>query len=93
MSDEIIEDFEEVEAVNSMSFKKRKLGRRSKNWTEDETDRFYEAITIVGNDFHAIASAFSRRSLAEGPVLLIFEILRFCNPPNGSMGRHRGVRI
>jgi len=65
VSDEIIEDFEEVEAVNSMSFKKRKLGRRSKNWTEEETDRFYEAITIVGNDFHAIASAFSRRSLAE----------------------------
>ena len=66
VSDEIIEDFEEDEAVNSMSFKKRKLGRRSKNWTEEETDRFYEAITIVGNDFHAIASAFSRRSLAEG---------------------------
>ena len=41
-----------------MSFKKRRIGKRSKNWTDDETDRFYEAVTIVGNDVIAIATAF-----------------------------------
>lgn len=50
-----------------MSFKKRRIGKRSKNWTDDETDRFYEAITIVGNDVIAIATAFRK----EGKILMI----------------------
>ena len=50
-----------------MSFKKRRIGKRSKNWTDDETDRFYEAITIVGNDVIAIATAFRK----EGKIFMI----------------------
>jgi len=66
ISDEVLDEVEiDLEAVNSMSFKKRRTGKRSKNWTEEETDRFYEAVTIVGNDVNAIATAFSRRSLSE----------------------------
>lgn len=66
VSDEIMEDFDDsFDSVNSLSFRKRKCAKRSKNWSEAETDRFREALTIVGNDFQAIASAFSRRSLAE----------------------------
>ena len=62
ISDEIVDDVEiDLEAVNSMSFKKRRMGKRSKNWTDDETDRFYEAVTIVGNDVIAIATAFRNR--------------------------------
>ena len=59
ISDEVLDEVEiDLEAVNSMSFKKRRTGKRSKNWTEEETDRFYEAVTIVGNDVNAIATAF-----------------------------------
>ena len=61
----------DLEAVNSMSFKKRRTGKRSKNWTEEETDRFYEAVTIVGNDVNAIATAFRFFSL-------VFKNLIFC---------------
>ena len=49
LNEEILEDFETMpEGVNSLSFRNRKHGKRSKNWSDDETDRFYEAITIVG---------------------------------------------
>ena len=64
ISDEVLDEVEiDLEAVNSMSFKKRRTGKRSKNWTEEETDRFYEAVTIVGNDVNAIATAFRFFSL------------------------------
>ena len=54
VTDEVTEDFDEnLDSVNSLSFRKRKMGKRSKNWSDSETDRFYEAITIVGNDFQA----------------------------------------
>jgi len=49
LNEEILEDFEQIpEGVNSLSFRNRKHGKRSKNWSDEETDRFYEAITIVG---------------------------------------------
>jgi len=48
-TDEVVEDFDLfAENINSLSFRKRKYARRSKNWHEEETDRFYEALTIVG---------------------------------------------
>lgn len=66
LNEEILEDFDEIpEGVNSLSFRNRKHGKRSKNWSDEETDRFYEAITIVGNDFVALAGAFTRRNAAE----------------------------
>lgn len=52
ISEEIVEDFEDMpEEINSLSFRTRKHGKRSKNWSDEETDRFYEAITIVGKIF------------------------------------------
>lgn len=66
ISEEIIEDYDEgFDAINSLSFRRRRSGKRSKNWSVEESDRFYEALTIVGNDFQAISTAFSQRSLAE----------------------------
>jgi len=66
ISEEIIEDYDEgFDAINSLSFRRRRSGKRSKNWSLEESDRFYEALTIVGNDFQAISTAFSQRSLAE----------------------------
>lgn len=66
ISEEIIEDYDEgFDAINSLSFRRRRSGKRSKNWSIEESDRFYEALTIVGNDFQAISTAFSQRSLAE----------------------------
>jgi hypothetical protein len=48
-TEEVVEDFDLfAENINSLSFRKRKYARRSKNWHEEETDRFYEALTIVG---------------------------------------------
>ena len=54
INDEILDEFDAIpEGVNSLSFRSRKTGKRSKNWSEEETDRFYEAITIVGKlNFH-----------------------------------------
>jgi len=66
ISEEIVEDFEDMpEEINSLSFRTRKHGKRSKNWSDEETDRFYEAITIVGNDIVALSSAFARRDASE----------------------------
>ena len=49
ISEEVVEDFEDMpEEINSLSFRTRKHGKRSKNWSDEETDRFYEAITLVG---------------------------------------------
>lgn len=66
ISEEIVEEYDEgFDAINSLSFRRRRSGKRSKNWSLEESDRFYEALTIVGNDFQAISTAFSQRSLAE----------------------------
>jgi len=65
-TEEVVEDFDLfAENINSLSFRKRKYARRSKNWHEEETDRFYEALTIVGNDFEALSGAFVGRSASE----------------------------
>ena len=70
-----------------MSFKKRRIGKRSKNWTDDETDRFYEAVTIVGNDVIAIATAFRN----EGKYTLFRKYFIFRKTRNFSASRHFSV--
>merc|ERR1711990_1341867 len=47
ISEEIIEDYDEgFDAINSLSFRRRRSGKQSKNWSVEESDRFYEALTI-----------------------------------------------
>ena len=59
ISEEVVEDFEDMpEEINSLSFRTRKHGKRSKNWSDEETDRFYEAITIVGTNFVNLINQF-----------------------------------
>ena len=86
ISEEVVEDFEDMpEEINSLSFRTRKHGKRSKNWSDEETDRFYEAITIVGTNFVYLINQFSSQlyTLSEWSrdFKRLYRCNRFCEKP------------
>ena len=86
ISEEVVEDFEDMpEEINSLSFRTRKHGKRSKNWSDEETDRFYEAITIVGTNFVYLINQFTSQlyTLSEWSrdFKRLYRCNRFCEKP------------